>query len=159
MTMAYLVAMNSKDKRTKIGAIIVGPDKEVRSTGYNGMPRGCQDDISSRQSVLEKYFYFEHAERNAIYNAARMGLSMKECVMFTLDIPCADCARAIIQSGIDEVVYHIPWNNENSVKWKESTKYSKIMFKETEVKLTGWNGNILNITSLQHGKLIKHNKE
>ena len=159
MTMAYLVAMSSKDLRTKIGAVVVGPDKEVRSTGYNGLPRGCKDDCVARQHRPDKYFYFEHAERNAIYNAARMGLSMKGCAMYTLDIPCADCARAIIQSGINEVVYHTSWNDGNSIKWKESVEYSKIMFEESGVKLIGWDGEILSLTSLQHGKLIKYNKE
>lgn len=151
MTMAYLVAMQSKDKRTKIGTVIVGPDNEVRSTGYNGLPRGCNDDLDERQQKPEKYYWFEHSERNAIYNAVRMGLSTKGCTLYTMGIPCADCARAIIQAGIIEVVVHKPWNSANTEKWSESAARSQQMFRETEVQLVEWDGKILEIEALQHG--------
>ena len=58
MTMVYLAAMRSKDESTHIGAVIVGPDNEVRSTGYNSFPRGMNDDIKKRQKRPEKYFFF-----------------------------------------------------------------------------------------------------
>jgi len=151
MTMAYLVAMQSKDKRTRIGAVIVGPDNEVRSTGYNGLPRGCDDDKDARQIKPEKYFWFEHAERNAIYNAARMGLSMKGCTMYTMGIPCADCARAAIQSGITKMVVHRPWNENNTAKWVESCARSRVMFNETGVEVVEWEGEILKLEAMQHG--------
>jgi len=154
MTMAYLVAMKSKDDRTRIGAVIVGPDREVRSTGYNGLPRGCKDDVDDRQTKPMKYFYFEHAERNAIYNAARMGLSVKGCTMYVMGMPCADCARAIIQSGITRVVYHKGWNDENLPKWKESAMHSQAMFDESLVHVQAWDGNILKITARQHGETL-----
>jgi dCMP deaminase len=155
MTMAYLVAMQSKDNRTKIGAVVVGPDNEVRSTGYNGQPRGCDDEEEKRLEHPEKYFWFEHAERNAIYNAARMGLSTKGCTMYTMGIPCADCARAVIQSGIDIVVYDHSWNDKNTDKWKESIERSKKMFTETGVELFPWFGNPLQLAAVQHGERIK----
>ena len=91
---AEQVKEKSKDKKTKIGAVIVGKDNEIVSTGYNSFPRGIDDNVAERQERPEKYFWFEHAERNAIYNAARIGVSTKGCTMFlTCDIPCADCAR------------------------------------------------------------------
>ena len=75
--LAHQVKLKSKDESTQIGAIIVGKDKEIVSTGYNSFPRGLTDDIKSRQERPEKYYWFEHAERNAIYNAAIIGVSTK----------------------------------------------------------------------------------
>jgi dCMP deaminase len=155
MTMAYLVAMQSKDDRTKIGAVVVGADNEVRSTGYNGQPRGCDDSQADRHERPEKYFWFEHAERNAIFNAARMGLSMKGCTLYTMGIPCADCARAVIQSGITRVVYDRSWNERNSDRWKASIERSEQMFVETGVALIGWDRRPLNLVATQHGERIE----
>src|SRR3989344_6389619 len=104
MTMVYLVASKSKDERTHIGTVIIGPKKEIRSTGYNGFVRGLNDAVSKRQEKIEKQFWFEHAERNAIYNATLMGISLLDCTMYTQGVPCMDCARGIVQSGIKEVV-------------------------------------------------------
>ena len=98
------VKKKSKDKNTQIGAVIVGKDKEIVSTGYNSFPRGIDDEKEDRQEKPEKYFWFEHAERNAIYNAARIGVSTKGCTIYlTCDIPCADCARGIINAGIIKI--------------------------------------------------------
>ena len=77
MSMTFLVAMKSKDENTHIGAVVVGPDKEVRSIGFNGLPRYVDDDKPERQMKPEKYLWFEHAERNAVYNASLMGVSLK----------------------------------------------------------------------------------
>jgi len=73
MSLSYLVAMKSKDPSTKIGAVIVGPDKEIRSTGYNGFVKGANDDVVEHYERPEKYYHFEHAERNAILLSARYG--------------------------------------------------------------------------------------
>ena len=95
--LAHQVKLKSKDERTQIGAVIVGEDKEIVSTGYNSFPRGLDDSIKLRQERPEKYYWFEHAERNAIYNAARIGVSTKGCTMYlSCGIPCVDCARGII---------------------------------------------------------------
>ena len=80
--LAHNVKLKSKDERTQVGAVIVGKDKEIVSTGYNSFPRGIKDDKKKRQERPEKYFWFEHAERNAIYNAARIGVSTKGCTMY-----------------------------------------------------------------------------
>lgn len=100
------IASKSKDPNTKTGAIITGPDNEIRSTGFNGFPRGIDFDnpTSSRWAKPEKYIWAEHAERNAIYNAARMGNPTNNCFLYCSHFPCVECARAIIQSGIKKVI-------------------------------------------------------
>ena len=101
---AQQVKEKSKDERTKVGAVIVGKDKEIVSTGYNSFPRGIVDNRPERQERPEKYYWFEHAERNAIYNAARIGVSTKGCTMYlSCGIPCSDCARGIINAGITRI--------------------------------------------------------
>jgi len=104
LMLSYVVALRSKDDSTKIGAVIVGPDNEIRTTGYNSFPRKISDFVDERKKAPEKYFWLEHAERNAIYNAARMGLSLKSCRLYTQLVPCMDCARGIVQSGIEQVI-------------------------------------------------------
>jgi dCMP deaminase len=134
MSLAYHIATESNDPSTQVGAVIVGPDREIRSTGYNGIPRGCFEEPEKQESP-EKYFWYEHAERNAIYNAARVGIPLNECVLFTQGVPCADCARAIIQSGIIAVIYDKKWNLEINSKWEESTKRSEEMLHEARILL------------------------
>jgi dCMP deaminase len=136
MNMVYLVAMKSKDENTHIGAVIVGPDKEIRSTGYNSFVRGINDSIPERQIRPEKYFWFEHAERNAIYNAARIGVSTKDCTMYTNGVPCMDCARAVIQAGIKRVVVDKQWDDNNVDVWIEQAKRSLQMFAESGVDIS-----------------------
>ena len=133
------VKKKSKDKNTQIGAVIVGKDKEIVSTGYNSFPRGIDDEKDERQEKPEKYFWFEHAERNAIYNAARIGVSTKDCSMYlTCGIPCADCARGIINAGISRI-YVMEGGGAHSQKWLESGERSRQMFKEAGVKIEWYN--------------------
>ena len=123
----------SKDNSTKIGAVIVGKDKEIVSTGYNSFPRGIEDNKKERQERPEKYYWFEHAERNAIYNAALIGVSTKGCTMYlTCGIPCADCARGIINAGIIRI-FAVRDGEAKSQKWKNSAERSMEMFKEAGV--------------------------
>jgi dCMP deaminase len=106
-----LVASWSEDQSRKVGAVIVGPGQEIRSTGYNGFPRGVKAEDPARHSKEggEKYHWFEHAERNAIYNAARHGTGLQGCTLYANLFPCADCVRAIIQSGITHLkTYEMP---------------------------------------------------
>src|SRR3990167_7197511 len=93
MSMVYLVAMKSKDESTHVGAVVVGPDNEIKSTGYNSFVRKLNDHLTMRQERPEKYYWFEHAERNAIYNATLNGVSLKGCKIYTNGVPCMDCAR------------------------------------------------------------------
>lgn len=150
MTMAYLIALGSKDQRTKLGAVIVGPDDEIRSTGFNSFPRGLNDDLSERQEQPEKDFWFEHAERNAIYNAVRIGVSLKGCTLFTQRVPCEACARAIVQAGIDKVVIHQPWTEDP----RDDVPRSHQIFAECRVELEIWAGELLAPIGWRRGEPI-----
>lgn len=122
----------SKDESTKVGCVIVNSNKTVVSSGYNGLPRGCRDDLSVRLSRPEKYFWFEHAERNAIYNAAYEGISVAGCTAYTTLCPCMDCARALVQSGIKRVVMYQEETFQE--KWKEHFIRTEELFKECGVE-------------------------
>ena len=133
INIAEQVKLKSKDKRTQIGVVIVGKDNEIVSTGYNSFPRGIVDDSDERQERPEKYFWFEHAERNAIYNAARIGVSTLGTTMYmTCGMSCSDCARAIINSGISKIVLR-KGKGAKGDKWNESSIRSIQMFKEAGV--------------------------
>tara|TARA_R110000851_G_scaffold321295_1_gene486584 strand:- start:1578 stop:2126 length:549 start_codon:yes stop_codon:yes gene_type:complete len=105
MTMAYLASSRSQDDSTHAGTVIVRPDNSVVTTGYNNPIRGMTIEQVPKTRP-EKYFYMEHAERNAIYTAAGNEGGLKGCTLYINFLPCADCARAIVQSGISEVVVH-----------------------------------------------------
>ena len=137
LKMALDIASWSKDTSTKVGAVITGPDREIRSTGYNGMPRLVNDNKLERYDRPQKYMWFEHAERNAIYNAARMGTPLAGCTLYITSFPlkfppCADCARGIIQAGIIRVVQEPPVGDAS--RWKESTDCTMAMFFEAGIQ-------------------------
>ena len=101
------VASWSEDRDFHVGCVIVGPEgREIRATGYNGLPRGVSaaDDRRFDRASGEKFYWFEHAERNAVYNAAQSGVSLRGCTAYVNRFPCADCGRALIQSGIVRLV-------------------------------------------------------
>ena len=110
MALAQLVATWSKDRGRKVGAVIVGSDNEVRSTGFNGIPRGVNDNVEERHDAEtgEKYLWVSHAERNAIYNAALLGVSTKNCTIYVPWYPCIECAKAIVQAGVAKIVCFEP---------------------------------------------------
>ena len=136
MEVAELVSTWSKDPSTKVGAIVVGPDREIRSTGYNGLVRGVDDNKPERLERPTKYDFFEHAERNAVYNACLIGASLKGCVIYVTSMPCPDCARAIIQSDIKMVVTYKPAFDENAPQntWRDKLVFSEEMFKEAGIE-------------------------
>lgn len=105
MGVALLAAKRSKDPNTQVGACIVNKAKRILSTGYNGFPYGCSDDIFpwQREGEDTKYKYVVHAELNAILNAH--GKSLEGARLYVDLFPCNECTKAIIQSGISEVVY------------------------------------------------------
>ena len=107
MGIAQLAAQRSKDNNTQVGACIVNDENKILSIGYNGMPTGCDDDIMpwerSGDPLETKYFYVCHAELNAILNYG--GGSLKGARVYVTLFPCNECTKAIIQSGISEVVY------------------------------------------------------
>jgi len=149
MTMAYLMSRKSKDESTHVGAVIVGSNNEVRSAGFNGMPMGVNDDILERQDRPEKYYWMEHAERNAIFLS---NSPVRNCRMYTNGIPCADCARAIIQAGIVEVIVDKVWDDNNYDIWKEGAKRTRVMFGEVGIKLRFWDGDFLDIYRFRRGE-------
>ena len=145
MSLVYAAATRSKDESTNIGAIIVNPSNCVVATGYNSFPRGIKDDIPERQQRPGKYYYFAHAERNAIYSAALQGISLKGCRMYTNGLPCSDCGIAIIQSGVVEVITHKDWEGlqfAQTEQWKESCQATYEMFAEANVTYRQWNGQL-----------------
>lgn len=105
MGIALLAARRSKDPNTQVGACIVSPENIIISTGYNGLPNGCSDDVFpwDREGVETKYPYVVHAELNAILNAG--GRVLRGARLYVALFPCNECAKAIIQSGIREIVY------------------------------------------------------
>ncbi|MDB4223947.1 deaminase [Granulosicoccus sp.] len=96
------IASWSEDDSRKVGSVLVSEDNQIISTGFNGLPRNISSKPRSRHSKEnnQKYFWYEHAERNSIYNAVSTGISVKGATMYCNSYPCADCTRAIIQSGI-----------------------------------------------------------
>ena len=107
MGLAFLSAYRSKDPNTKVGACIADSNHKVVSIGYNGMPRGVNDDDLSwnkGEGLDSKYLYVCHAEFNAILNT-RDGASLNGCTLYVTLFPCNECAKAIIQTGIKEIVY------------------------------------------------------
>ncbi|MDD6987967.1 dCMP deaminase family protein [Ruminococcus sp.] len=105
MGVALLASKRSKDPNTQVGACIVDSNNIILSTGYNGFPYGCSDDDFpwEREGDDTKYNYVVHAELNAILNAR--GKDLKGAKLYVDLFPCNECAKAIIQSGIGEVVY------------------------------------------------------
>jgi dCMP deaminase len=134
LNIAEQIKLKSKDESTQIGAVIVGKDNEILSTGYNSFPRGLDDSKKERQERPEKYFWIEHAERNAIYNAARIGVSLKNSTIYlTSGVPCMDCARAIVNVGIQVVWCKKECTTKNKEKWEESQEKSIKLFNECNV--------------------------
>lgn len=124
----------SKDNSTKVGALIIGEETfEVRSSGYNGMPRGCNDNKPERLKRPEKYLWFEHAERNAIYNAAKVGTPLEGTILFVTLTPCMDCARAIIQSGIKGVVSLSANRSDLLARWEGHFDKTDELFSEVGI--------------------------
>lgn len=132
MGIALLSAGRSKDNNTQVGACIVSDENKILSVGYNGMPTGCNDDDMpwEREGAFldTKYPYVCHAELNAILN--RSTGSLKNARIYVSLFPCNECAKAIIQTGIKEVVY---W--EDKYAGTDGVKASKMMFNMAGVKL------------------------
>jgi dCMP deaminase len=135
--LAIDVSKKSKDKSTKIGVVLVGKDHSILDIGFNGFPRGISDEKEHYHQRPKKYMVTEHAERNAIYNCARNGKSTLGTTLYlsSKGLPCADCARAIIQSGISEVVTHKGTFEGVSEHWVESIKTGEEMLLEAGVRI------------------------
>ena len=130
MGIALLSSMRSKAPSTQVGACIVDGDKRIRSMGYNGMPRCCSDEEypwGRGEGLDSKYLYVCHAELNAILNSNNG--SVRGCTCYTTLFPCNECAKALIQAGVAEVVYMSDKYAES-----DSVRASKRMFDSAGVK-------------------------
>lgn len=142
MGIALLSAQRSKDPNTQVGACLVNPENKIVGIGYNGFPKGCDDDDFpwEREGKYHqtKYAYMCHAELNAILNSPHNNL--KKSSLYVSLFPCNECAKAIIQSGISEIIYL-------SDKYKETDmiKASKKMLKAVGVTLRQYQPKIKNL--------------
>ncbi|MDE6025072.1 MAG: dCMP deaminase family protein [Lachnospiraceae bacterium] len=132
MGIAIMSAARSKDPNTQVGACIVDESNRILSMGYNGMPSGCNDDEMpwdrEGAALTSKYFFVCHAELNAILNY-RGGGTLRGSRCYVTLFPCNECAKAIIQSGIKEIIYMTDKYSES-----DSTIAAKKMFEMADVK-------------------------
>ncbi len=136
MGIALLSSQRSKDPSTQVGACIVSEDNKIMSVGYNGMPRLCSDDMfpwSNQGEPLDtKYMFVCHAELNAILNYG--GGSLKNSKVYTTLFPCNECAKAIIQAGIKEIIYMCDkYSETDSVKAsKKMLNFAGVTYRQYE---------------------------
>lgn len=135
-------ARDSKDPNTQVGAVIIGPDRETRSTGFNGFPRGIADTAERLSDRSMKNRLMVHAERNAICSAALVGVSLKGCTLYlaATDLtgkvwggcPCTACTIELIQAGITEVVSY-PFKAGPSA-WRDDVEFARGLLAEAGIK-------------------------
>ena len=161
---AYLYAQEySADQHTQTGVVIVRK-KKIIARGANHAPRDVILTPERNERPL-KYSFIEHAERNAIYEAARQGVKIKGSTLYSPWFPCAECARAIIQSGIEELVCHQEMEDlstkhmymvtDNGRFWDHSQHHASMMFKEAGVSYRNVSGKIDGIKILFRGKTFE----
>ena len=142
LEMALTNARMSKDPNTRVGAIIVGPDREMRSAGFNGLPRGIEDTAERLNDREIKLKLVVHGEMNAILNAARVGIPMQGCTLYLVATdnsgevwggpPCTRCTVEIIQAGIAEIV-SFPFKSVPS-RWQLDIEFARSIIKESGVR-------------------------
>jgi dCMP deaminase len=137
LTLAAQIGRWSKDRSAKAGCVIVGEDRLIRSTGFNGFPRNIDDDEPRRHERPAKYSWTEHAERNAVYNAARLGISTVGCICYVNWFPCVDCARAIVQAGMVRLVGLEP--DQQDPRWGEEFQFASMLLRESGVDVNLYN--------------------
>ena len=140
--MAELVAMKSKDPSTKTGVVIVNKNKTIISTGYNGFPAGVADHSYRYADRETKYKMICHAETNAIYQAAKSGISTDGATMFTSfgPVTCCECAKSIIQAGIVDLVGREIDGDFGGGRWNDSIRLGSVMLLEAGVNQRSFNG-------------------
>tara|TARA_A100001037_G_scaffold278227_1_gene279002 strand:- start:142 stop:588 length:447 start_codon:yes stop_codon:yes gene_type:complete len=132
LKLAQEVASWSKDPSTRIGAVAIGEKGQVLAQGYNGFPRGVHDTSERYSDRTLKYKYVVHAEQNLIYNATYNGVSLDGAVLYVVGLPvCSECAKAVIQVGIKQVV--MP-DQEVPEHWSESWNFTQSLFRESGVE-------------------------
>ena len=133
--MCVYISQKSKDRSTKLGAVIVNDDNDILSVGWNGFCRGIDDEIEVWHSRPEKYYVTEHAERNAVFNAARIGVSLKGATLYLPfePTPCTDCTRAVIQAGIKTIVGTNFKFTGKGRQWEENLDFANKMLSEADI--------------------------
>ena len=132
LELAKEISSWSKDPSTQVGCVVVGPDREIRSTGFNGLPRGIEDSNERLNNREMKYPMICHAEENAIMHAARIGMPLKECKVYITWPPCTRCARSLIQAGISQIIY--PEKIEIPKRWGSDFELALNMVKEAGIQ-------------------------
>lgn len=160
MRQAYILGRaESGDPSTQNGAILVDPETNQRiADGTNDFPYYVNYTEKRWERPL-KYSYVEHAERNCIYDAAKRGVSTKGKHLYCYWAACADCARAIIQSGIERLIVHRPIMEISHERWKDTIDIAFGMLKEAYVKIDYVDEPINDIEILFNGKLWTPNYE
>lgn len=130
LDVAALISTWSKDPSTQVGCVVVGQDREIRSTGFNGFPRGIADSEERLNDRALKYPLICHAEENAIMHAARVGVSLKDCTAYVTWPPCTRCARSLVQAGVREVVFP---EGEVPERWRDDFAMSIGLLKEAGI--------------------------
>jgi dCMP deaminase len=133
LQLAVHIGRWSKDRSRQVGCVIVGSANQILSAGYNGFARGVDDTSDERHARPAKYDWTEHAERNAIYNAARTGIALEGATMYLPWFPCAACARAIVQVGLEMLVAVRP--TAEDTQWDEQFEISELLLQEGGVKV------------------------
>jgi dCMP deaminase len=124
----------SKDPSKKIGAVAVGSKGQVLAQGYNGFPRGINDDENRYEDRETKYKYVVHAEMNCIYNATYNGVSLDGSDLYIWGLPmCSECAKGVIQVGVKNIY----WDMEGEIPpiWQESYDTTVSMCNEAKVNI------------------------
>lgn len=135
LDLAKLISTWSKDPSTRVGCVIVAPDKTIISTGYNGFPRGIEDKAEIYADREKKYSRVIHAEMNAILSSP---LPLKGTCMYLTHPPCDRCAPHIIQSGVKEVVFS-GCDQQYFDRWHESMEKAADIFDEADVQVWAMN--------------------
>ena len=134
MNVAREISTWSKDPSKQIGAVAVNSDRRILATGYNGFPKGIEDTPERYENRELKYSLVVHAEMNCIYNATFNGISLKDATLYVWGLPvCSDCAKGIIQVGINRIVMA---TSDVPGKWSESFEKSRDMFSEADIEVS-----------------------
>jgi dCMP deaminase len=134
--LARQISTWSKDPSIQVGALAIGHKGQVLSQGYNGFPRRIKDTADRLHDREQKYKYVVHAEMNCIFNATLNGICLDGCTLYVYGLPvCSECAKGVIQVGVERVVIYTPDRNKDEIpdKWKTSAELTYELLKEAKV--------------------------
>lgn len=133
---AAAIAASSHDPRTRVGCVLVHPVHGVLARTANRIPAGIDASDGTRRQQPAKYLWIEHAERAALFQAARAGVSTAGTTIYVHGgFPCADCARAMVAAGVATLVYTV--GSSDIAHWEESHRVSRVMMKEARMAIFG----------------------